>query len=226
MSKTSLRNPRKGFRGRGGRVGYHGASRKRPTFAASGRTEGTLADEKWERTRLAHSIDEEMGFVRFDSGGKREGWMVNLQATSIEDDQVPGGRAAVECYFIEDDGATFKALVEYEPYFLVASKRGKETEVEEWLKRVPGGGVVKSVKRVEKDDLSMPNHLLGYRRTFLEVRFANVQHLMAARRDIMPIAEKNKRSMDAIETYAEVATSVASCHSLDNCQLKANYEQG
>ncbi len=51
----------------------------------------------------------------------------------------------------------------------------------------------------------MPNHLMGYRRTLLELRFANVSDLLAARRDIMPIAEKNKKNMDAMDTYAEVA---------------------
>jgi len=51
----------------------------------------------------------------------------------------------------------------------------------------------------------MPNHLLGYRRTFLELRFANQNDLNAAKRDVAPIAEKNKKGMDAMDTYAEVA---------------------
>jgi DNA polymerase epsilon subunit 1 len=155
---------------------------------------------------LAHSIDENMGFARYESGKKREGWLVNIQPTAIEDERIPGGRAAVDCYFIEEDGSTFKATVEFEPYFLIAAKKGRESEVEEWVKRVPGDGVVKSIRRVEKDDLNMPNHLLGYRRTFLELKFANVNDLMAARRDIMPIAEKNKKNMNAMDAYAEVAT--------------------
>ncbi|KAF5679059.1 DNA polymerase epsilon subunit 1 [Fusarium circinatum] len=204
MPNTSLRRPQKGFR-RGGKVAYHG-NRTR-TFAASSRNEATSADEKWERTRLAHSIDENMGFARYESGKKREGWLVNIQPTSIEDERIPGGRAAVDCYFIEEDGSTFKATVEFDPYFLIAVKKGRESEVEEWVKRVAGGGVVKSIRRVEKDDLNMPNHLLGYRRTFLELRFANVNDLMAARKDIMPIAEKNKKNMNAMDAYAEVATS-------------------
>jgi DNA polymerase epsilon subunit 1 len=54
----------------------------------------------------------------------------------------------------------------------------------------------------------MPNHLLGYKRTFLQLRFSNVSDLLAARRDIMPIAEKNKKNMNAIDTYAEVARCV------------------
>jgi DNA polymerase epsilon subunit 1 len=62
---------------------------------------------------------------------------------------------------------------------------------------------------VEKEDLQMPNHLLGYRRTFFELRFNNVSDLLAARRDIMPIAERNKKNMNAMDTYAEVARYVS-----------------
>lgn len=204
MPNTSMRRPQKGFR-RGGKSAYHGPQKTR-TFAASSRAEGTSAEEKWERTRLAHTIDENMGFARYDSGRKKEGWLVNVQPTAVEDERIPGGRAALDCYFIEEDGSTFKSTVEFDPYFLIAVKKGHESEVEEWVKRVPGEGVVKTVKRVEKEDLNMPNHLLGYRRTFLELRFANVNDLMAARRDIMPIAEKNKKNVDAMDAYAEVAT--------------------
>jgi DNA polymerase epsilon subunit 1 len=207
MPNTSLRRPQKGY-ARGGKQAYHGPGRRTRTFAASTtRNEGTSADEKAERTALAHQIDEAMGFARYDSGRRREGWLVNVQPTTValDDDRVPGGRAALDCYFIEEDGQTFKATVEYEPYFVIAVRRGRESEVEEWVKRIPGGGVVRSVKRVEKEDLNMPNHLLGYRRTLLELRFGNVQDLMAARKDIMPIAEKNRKAMGAVDVYAEVA---------------------
>ncbi|EPE05144.1 dna polymerase epsilon [Ophiostoma piceae UAMH 11346] len=219
MANTTLRRqPQKGFRKGGGKKAYHGGGRPQRTFTAAGggRTEGTSADEKWERSRLAHAIDEKMGFPRYEAGRRREGWLVNVEATSIEDDRIDGGggRAAIDLYFIDlnaddasGDASTFKATIEYEPYFLVAVRKGHEAEVEEWCKRVAGGGgLVRSVRRVEKEDLQMPNHLLGYRRTFLELRFANVQDLMAARRDIMPIAEANKKGMDAMDTYAEVAS--------------------
>lgn len=204
MPNTSLRQPQKGVR-RGGKLAYHGKSQK--TFAASSRAEGTSADEKWERTRLAHTIDENMGFARYESGKRREGWLVSVQPTAIEDERIPNGRAALDCYFIEENGTSyFKATVEYEPYFLIGVKKGHESEVEEWVKRVPGDGCVKGVRRIEKDDLNMPNHLLGYKRTFLELKFANVNDLMGARKDIMPIAEKNKKNMNAMDAYAEVAT--------------------
>lgn len=208
MPNTSLRKqPQKGFVRRGGKKAYHGPNRARTFAASTTRNEGTSADEKAERTLLAHQIDESMGFARYESGRKKEGWLVNVQPTTIglEDDRIPGGRSALDCYFIEEDGQTFKATIEYEPYLLIAVKKGRESEVEEWVKRVPGDGVVRGVKKVEREDLSMPNHLLGYRRTFLELRFANVQDLLSARRDIMPIAEKNKKAMGTADVYAEVA---------------------
>lgn len=208
------RRPQNGYR-RGGKQAYHGP-RQAKTFTASNRNEATSADEKLEAVRLAHSIDESMGFACYESGKKKTGWLVNLKPTTLEDDKVPKGRTALDLYFLEEEGGTFKATIEYDPYFLVAVKRGYEAEAEEWLKRVPGGGVVKSCRRIEKEDLQMPNHLLGYRRTFLELRFANINDLLAARKDLMPIAEKNKKSMNAIDTYAEVA----------RCVLPGLYQKG
>lgn len=167
-------------------------------------SEANSQDERIQATRLAHSIDESMGFARYESGKKKVGWLCNMHSTTIEDEKVPGGRAGVDFYFLEEDGGTFKATVQYDPYFLIAVKRGREPEVEEWCRR-KFEGMVKGVNRLEKEDLQMPNHLLGYRRTFLQLTFANVGDLLGVRKTIMPIAEKNKKSMNAMDTYAEVA---------------------
>jgi DNA polymerase epsilon subunit 1 len=148
-----------------------------------------------------------MGFARYDAGRKRVGWLCNMHSTTIEDDKETGGRAGVDFYFLEEDGGTFKATVEYDPYFLVAVKRGREVVVEEWVRR-GFDGLVKNVKRVEKEDLQMPNHLLGYRRTLLQLSFANVSDLLSVRKVIMPIAEKNRKKVSAMDTYAEVARLV------------------
>ena len=166
--------------------------------------EATSQDEKIQATRHAHAIDELMGFTRYDSGKKRIGWLCNMHSTTIEDEKIPGGRAGVDYYFLEEDGGTFKATVEYDPYFLIAVKKGREPEVEEWCRRM-FEGLIKALKRVEKEDLQMPNHLLGYRRTFLRLSFANVADLLNVRKTIMPVAETNKKSMNAMDTYAEVA---------------------
>ncbi|KAL8927136.1 MAG: hypothetical protein Q9208_002520 [Pyrenodesmia sp. 3 TL-2023] len=167
--------------------------------------EATLQDEKLLGTWLAHTIDESMGFARYESGRKRTGWLCNMHSTSVEDGKTPGGRAAVDYYFLEDDGGSFKATLEYDPYFLLAVRKGREAEVEEWCRR-KFEGLVKGIKRVEKEDLQMPNHLLGYRRLFLQMSFHNVGELLEARSSLMPLAEDNKKTMTAMDTYAEVAS--------------------
>ncbi len=117
-------------------------------------SEATSQDEKVQANRLAHTIDESMGFARYDAGKKRVGWLCNMHSTSLEDEKVPGGRAGVDFYFLQEDGGSFKATVEYGPYFLIAVKRGREAEVEEWCRRILEG-TMKGVKRVEKEDLQM-----------------------------------------------------------------------
>jgi DNA polymerase epsilon subunit 1 len=192
------------------RVGKQGNTsygpRKPKTVEASSLrgTEATSQNEKLESTRLANRIDESMGFQRFESGKKKVGWLVNMHSTTIEDEDVPGGKAGVDYYFIGEDGDTFKATLEYDPYFLLAVKKGREQEVEEYCRRAYEG-LVKTIKKVEKEDLSMPNHLTGYRRTFLKVTFANVNDLLAVRKAVGPVVEKNKKNVNAMDTYAEVA---------------------
>lgn len=171
-------------------------------------SEVSSQNERLEATRLANRIDVNQGFERFEAGKKRIGWLFNMQSTAIEDSKVPGGRAAVDYYFIGDEGDTFKASVEYQPYFLIAVKMGRDAEVEEWIKRA-FEGIVRTVEKVEKEDLKMPNHLLGYRRTFLKLTYANVNDLLAVRKVLMPIAEKNKSKVSAMDTYAEVASANA-----------------
>ncbi|PSN62480.1 DUF1744-domain-containing protein [Corynespora cassiicola Philippines] len=171
-------------------------------------SEATSQNEKLEATRLANRIDESMGFPRYESGKKKVGWLCNMHSTTLEDENVPGGKAGVDYYFIGEDGDTFKATLEYDPYFLLAVRKGREPEVEEYCRRA-FEGLVKTVKRVEKEDLSMPNHLTGYRRTFLQLTFANVSDLLAVRKEIGPIVEKNKKNFNAIDTYAEVASANA-----------------
>lgn len=203
------RKPGQPFRrvGKGGNASY--GPRKPKTVEASSlrSTEATSQNEKLEATRLANRIDESMGFPRFEAGKKRIGWLCNMRSTTIEDENVPGGRAGVDYYFIGEDDVTFKATLEYDPYFLVAVRKGREPEVEEWCRRACEG-LVKGMKRVEKEDLSMPNHLTGYRRTFIQLSFANINDLLAVRKVMGPIVEKNKKNVNAMDTYAEVARYV------------------
>ena len=42
--------------------------------------------------------------------------------TLVKDPDWPGGKAAVDFYFIQDDGGMFKCTYLYEPYFYIACK--------------------------------------------------------------------------------------------------------
>lgn len=199
------RKPSKfGNKFRSGAASFNPRRTKTVEFASLRSTEATSQDEKFEAIRLANSIDESLGFPRFEAGEKRVGWLINMHSTSIQDPNVPGGRAGVDYYFLEDGGTSFKATVEYDPYFLIAVKKGHEAEVEEWCRRM-FEGLVKKVKRVEKEDLSLPNHLLGHRRNYLQLSFANVSHLLEVRRTILPLAEKNKKNATAMDAYVEMS---------------------
>ena len=198
----------------GGKFSKRSSNRPATISASALRSsEATSQNEKAEAVALAHGIDERMGFARYDAGKPRLGWLCNMHSTSVYEsghdngrEKVPGGRAGVDFYFIEEDGGTFKATLEYDPYFIVAVRRGKEAEVEEWTRR-SFEGLVKSTRRLQKEDLKMPNHLLGYKRTLLQLRFANVSDLLSVRKVIMPIAEKNLTKVSALDAYAEVASA-------------------
>ncbi|KAI5296332.1 DNA polymerase epsilon catalytic subunit [Ascosphaera acerosa] len=166
-------------------------------------SEVTSQDEKFQAIRQANEIDEALGFPRYEAGRKRTGWLINMHSTAIEDPRVPGGRAGVDFYFLDEDGDNFKATVEYDPYFLIAVKARHEAEVEEWCKR-KFEGAVKSVRVVVKEDLSLPSHIMSQKRKFMQLSFANVTDLLKVRRELSPMVEKNKRKLNAMDTYAEM----------------------
>ena len=85
-----------------------------------------------------------------------------------------------------------------------------ETTIEEWLTK-KYEGLICRITRERKDDLKMPNHLMGHQRLFLQLHFHNVSDLLTVRRDLMPLALANSAKLDAVDAYAEVvnATSAA-----------------
>ena len=121
----------------------------------------------------------------------------------------------------------FKCTFQYEPYFYIACKviavlffklliliswqAGTETTTEEWLNKKYEGLICRIV-RDKKEDLKLPNHLMGHRRLYLQLCFRNVSDLLTVRRDIAPLALANSAKRDAVDAYAEVirATTDAS----------------
>ena len=88
---------------------------------------------------------------------------------------------------------------------------GTETMIEEWLNKKYEGLICRIV-RDKKEDLKLPNHLMGHRRLYLQLCFRNISDLLTIRRDIVPLALANSAKRDAVDAYAEVirATTDAS----------------
>ena len=78
-----------------------------------------------------------------------------------------------------------------------------ETVVEEWLLK-KYEGILCRISRERKEDLKLPNHLMGHRRLYLQLRFRNVSDLLAVRRDIVPLAQANGAKLNAVDAFAEV----------------------
>ncbi|KXN82929.1 DNA polymerase epsilon catalytic subunit A [Leucoagaricus sp. SymC.cos] len=212
-------NTRFGYRGAGSWRGGRGrgrGSRSLPSDAPAPKREddGTLLEERFEKVSLNDEIDEKLGFARVQEGTRREGWLINMRPTLVKDPEWPSGKAAVNYYFIQDDGGMFKCTFQYEPYFQIACKSGTETAVEEWLRK-KYEGLISRIVRDRKEDLKMPNHLMGHRRLYLQLCFRNVSDLLSVRRDIVPLAQSNGAKRDAVDAYAEVINAAAGGASMD-----------
>ncbi|KAI0826611.1 DUF1744-domain-containing protein [Trametes gibbosa] len=203
---------RSGFRGNTSFRGGRGRGRGRggaPADAQIQRDEdGNQLAERFEQVKTNDEVDEKLGFARVQEGPTRDGWLINMHPTLMKDADWPGGKAAVDFYFIQDDGGMFKCTLQYEPYFYIACKSGMETVIEEWLMKRYEGAICR-ITRERKEDLQMPNHLMGHRRLYLQLHFRNVSDLLTVRRDLMPLALANSAKLDAVDAYAEVVNATA-----------------
>ncbi|KAI3618947.1 dna polymerase catalytic subunit a [Moniliophthora roreri] len=202
-----------GGRGRG-RGGGRGGGKSGDSNAPRREDDGTQLAEKFERIKLNDEIDEKLGFGLVQEGPAREGWLVNMHPTTVKDPDWPGGRAAVDYYFIQDDGSMFKATYMYDPYFCIACKVGMESTIEEWLHK-KYEGVILRIIRDRKEDLKLPNHLMGHRRLYLKLCFRNITDLLTVRRDLMPLALANSAKRDAVDAYAEVVNATSGSAGID-----------
>ena len=109
-------------------------------------------------------------------------------------------------YFIGQDAATFKATLMYQPYFLVAAEDQYDREVENFLRRKYETQVV-SVAPVEKEDLDLPNHLSGLKRTYLMLKFRHTQDLVAVRNELLAVVKKNQGKQSKTPGQATVTAS-------------------
>lgn len=175
----------------------------RPSDSASNQSKKVQQESKLDHVRKIDEIDAMMGFSRYESGPTKTGWLVNMHATTVPSKEYSAGLAGVDYYFLDEEGGSFKSTIQYDPYFLLVCTPGHEADVEEYLKKKLEM-FLKSVSRLEKDDLSIPNHLIGIRVNILRLNFPNISDLNEAKRVLQPLVLENQKRKETKNLYSAV----------------------
>jgi len=153
---------------------------------------------------LGDRVDEQFGFEEFKEGSPRLGWLLNMLPSSVQhkdegsDDMVE--LAALEMFFLQQDGSTFKAKILHRPYCYVIVKEGLCMEVKAALERrfAPHVDVIEIVT---KEDLDLADHLAGKKRECLQLMFRNVSDMLNVRSSLFEIVKTNKNRSKSAEAY-------------------------
>ncbi|KAJ1873410.1 DNA polymerase epsilon catalytic subunit, partial [Coemansia sp. S17] len=124
-------------------------------------------------------------------------------------------KSAVDYYFLEQDGGSFKCTLLFNPYFYLVCAPGHETELGDWLVR-KYDRLMERFEVHEREDLDMANHLTGCKRKLVKLVFRNVQDLMSVRRELQPVVRRNEKRSDLVHAYAAGEEGV---RELEDCIL-------
>ncbi|KAG8329998.1 hypothetical protein J6590_073656 [Homalodisca vitripennis] len=151
------------------------------------------------------SIDSKYGFDRVKDYQERTGFLINMHSTEIldEDKRLV---SAVDYYFIQEDGNRFKVSLPYSPYFYILTKKELTQEVSAFISKKFSGSVL-SVENVTKEDLDLPNHLIGLKQQYLKLTFPSVHELTKVKQTIAAAVRKNRKRDKSNTYYTEMLTS-------------------
>ncbi|SJM88070.1 probable DNA polymerase epsilon catalytic subunit A [Zygosaccharomyces bailii] len=190
-------------------------------FGGSSSDNYAVTAQQLTRASKIDEIDSMMGYEsyippqhsgRIDLGNLdvvpgRVGWLNNMHPTMVTQEAVSGesdfagGISAVDYYFLDEEGGSFKSTVTYNPYFFVkCADDTRVNEVEEFLKKYLES-CIKEVNVVQKKDLKLDNHLLGLERSLIKLTFVNSNQLFEARKLLRPILTLNDNNKGQKDTY-------------------------
>ncbi|KAM9360448.1 DNA polymerase epsilon catalytic subunit A [Symphorus nematophorus] len=164
--------------------------------------------KRLERSQFTDEMDARFGFDRMKEPGEKTGWLINMHPTEILDED-KRMISAVDYYFIQEDGNRFKVALPYKPYFYIATKKNCEREVISYLSKKFQGKVAK-LEIVPKEDLDLPNHLVGLKRSYIKLSFNTVDDLLKVKREISPAVRKNREREQSNDTYTSMLSSALS----------------
>ncbi|KAI4894825.1 hypothetical protein NFI96_029846 [Prochilodus magdalenae] len=166
---------------------------------------GLSAVKRLERSHFTDGMDARFGFERMKEPGEKTGWLINMHPTEILDDD-KRMISAVDYYFIQEDGNRFKVALPYKPYFYIATRKNCEREVVSFLSKKFQGKVAK-LEIVPKEDLDLPNHLVGLKRSYIKLSFNTVDDLIKVKREISPAVKKNREREKSNDAYTSMLSS-------------------
>ncbi|XP_062890220.1 DNA polymerase epsilon catalytic subunit A isoform X2 [Mobula hypostoma] len=161
--------------------------------------------KRLERSQWTDEMDARFGFERLKDPGEKTGWLINMHPAEILDED-KRMISVVDYYFVEEDGSRFKVALPFQPYFYVATKKGCEREVSSFLSKKFQGKISK-ITTVPKEDLDLPNHLVGLKRLYIKLAFNTVDELMKVRKEIFPAVRKNKEKEKSNDAYTVMLAS-------------------
>ncbi|XP_036454918.1 DNA polymerase epsilon catalytic subunit A [Colossoma macropomum] len=166
---------------------------------------GLSAVKRLERSQFTDGMDARFGFERMKEPGEKTGWLINMHPTEILDDD-KRMISAVDYYFIQEDGNRFKVALPYKPYFYIATRKNCDREVISFLSKKFQGKVAK-LDIVPKEDLDLPNHLVGLKRNYIKLSFNTVDDLIKVKREISPAVRKNREREKSNDAYTNMLSS-------------------
>ena len=80
--------------------------------------EESRREYRLQRQAQGRAFDDAFGFEAFTEGPEREGWLLNFLPTTVQRDGKTE-EAALDVYFLQQDGETFRVTIIHEPYFYI-----------------------------------------------------------------------------------------------------------
>ncbi|KAB0803610.1 hypothetical protein PPYR_00580 [Photinus pyralis] len=146
------------------------------------------------------AIDTKYGFVRITEYQERTGFLLNIHTNEILNDD-KRLISAVDYYFMEEDGTRFKVSYPFKPYFYILTQRELLHEVSMYLLK-KYAGTIDSIEEVVKEDLDLPNHLIGLKQRYLKLSFVSQNDCIKVRKDILTVVRKNRKRKEQNCHYA------------------------
>ncbi|XP_061624174.1 DNA polymerase epsilon catalytic subunit A isoform X2 [Phyllopteryx taeniolatus] len=172
--------------------------------------------KRLERSQFTDEMDARFGFERMKEPGEKTGWLINMHPAEILDED-KRMISVVDYYFLQEDGRRFKVALPFKPYFYISTKKNCEREVISYLSRKFQGKVSK-LEILPKEDLDLPNHLVGLKRGYIKLSFNTVDDLIKVKREISPAVRKNREREQSNDVYTSMLSSALSGGNVSSAQ--------